>query len=119
MVIDWLAAGVDPSQAILFIQSQVPEHAELHLLLSMMTPLGWLERVPTYKDQIEKLKDRDLATYGFLGYPLLQAADILIYKAAYVPVGEDQASHVELTREVARRFNQLYGRSSELEQEVA
>ena len=115
MVIDWLAAGVDPSQAILFIQSHVPEHAELHLLLSMMAPLGWLERVPTYKDQIEKLKDRDLATYGFLGYPLLQAADILIYKSSYVPVGEDQSSHVELTREVARRFNHLYGREPDFE----
>lgn len=115
MLIDWLAAGVDPSQATLFIQSRVPEHAELFLLLSMGTPLGWLERVPTYKDQIEKLKDRDLATYGFLGYPLLQAADILIYKATYVPVGEDQASHVELTREVARRFNHLYGRHPEFE----
>src|SRR2546430_11376228 len=110
MVIDWLAAGVDPGQAILFIQSQVIEHAELHLLLSMMTPLGWLERVPTYKDQQEKLADRDLATYGFLGYPLLQSADILIYRAKYVPVGEDQVPHVELTREVARRFNHLYGR---------
>src|SRR5229473_1818647 len=110
MVIDWLAAGVDPGQAILFIQSQVIEHAELHLLLSMMTPLGWLERVPTYKDQQEKLADRDLSTYGFLGYPLLQSADILIYRARYVPVGEDQVPHVELTREVARRFNHLYGR---------
>src|ERR1041385_8412394 len=101
MVIDRLAAGVDPSQAILFIQSHVPEHAELHLLLSMMTPLGWLERVPTYKDQIEKLADRDLATYGFLGYPLLQSADILIYRAKYVPVGEDQVPHVEFTRALA------------------
>src|ERR1041384_4077777 len=110
MVIDWLAAGVDPSQAILFVQSQVIEHAELHLLLSMMAPLGWLERVPTYKDQIEKLADRDLATYGFLGYPLLQSADILIYRAKYVPVGEDQVPHVEFTRELARRFNHLYGR---------
>src|SRR6267378_4264074 len=110
MVIDWLAAGVDPGQAILFIQSQVIEHAELHLLLSMMTPLGWLERVPTYKDQQVKLTDRDLSTYGFLGYPLLQSADILIYRARYVPVGEDQVPHVELTREVARRFNHLYGR---------
>ena len=99
-----------PRRATIFIQSRLPEHAELFTLLAMGTPLGWLERVPTYKDQIEKLKDRDLATYGFLGYPLLQAADILIYKAAYVPVGEDQASHVELTREVARRFNHLYGR---------
>lgn len=110
MVIDWLAAGVNPSLARLFIQSRVPEHAELHLLLSMITPLSWLERVPTYKDQQEKLKERDLATYGFLGYPLLQSADILIYRANGVPVGEDQVAHVELTREVARRFNHLYGR---------
>jgi tryptophanyl-tRNA synthetase len=109
MVIDWLAAGVDPSQATLFIQSRVPEHAELFLLLSMATPLGWLERVPTYKDQQEKLGDRDLATYGFLGYPLLQAADILIYRATMVPVGEDQVPHVEMTREIARRFNHLFG----------
>ena len=110
MVIDWLAAGVDPAQATLFIQSRVPEHAELHLLLSMMTPLGWLERVPTYKDQQEKLTHKDLTTYGFLGYPLLQAADILIYRANQVPVGEDQVPHVEFTREIARRFNHLYGR---------
>jgi len=110
MVIDWLAAGVDPSQATLFIQSRVPEHAELHLLLSMITPLGWLERVPTYKDQQEKLSDRDLSTYGFLGYPLLQGADILIYRATLVPVGEDQVPHIEFTREVARRFNHVYGR---------
>ncbi|MCQ8897203.1 tryptophan--tRNA ligase [Limnobacter humi] len=110
MVIDWLAAGVDPSQATLFIQSKVPEHAELHLLLSMSTPLGWLERVPTYKDQQEKLSEKDLATYGFLGYPLLQSADILIYRATQVPVGEDQVPHIELTREIARRFNHLYGR---------
>ena len=110
MVIDWLAAGIDPQQSTLFIQSRVPEHAELHLLLSMSTPLGWLERVPTYKDQQEKLSDRDLATYGFLGYPLLQAADILIYRAAFVPVGEDQVPHIELTREIARRFNHLFGR---------
>jgi tryptophanyl-tRNA synthetase len=110
MVIDWLAAGVDPAQATLFIQSKVPEHAELFLLLSMGTPLGWLERVPTYKDQIEKLREKDLQTYGFLGYPLLQAADILIYRAQHVPVGEDQIPHVEMTREVARRFNYLYGR---------
>lgn len=109
MVLDWLAAGVDPNQATLFIQSKVPEHAELFLLLSMGTPLGWLERVPTYKDQIEKLKEKDLQTYGFLGYPLLQAADILIYRAQFVPVGEDQVPHVEMTREVARRFNYLYG----------
>ncbi len=110
MIIDWLAAGVNPGSAKIFIQSRVPEHAELHLLLSMITPLGWLERVPTYKDQQEKLKEKDLATYGFLGYPLLQSADILIYKAGLVPVGEDQVSHIELTREVARRFNHLYGR---------
>jgi tryptophanyl-tRNA synthetase len=110
MVVDWLAAGIDPNQAVLFIQSQVVEHAELHLLLSMMTPLGWLERVPTYKDQQEKLADKDLSTYGFLGYPLLQSADILIYRARYVPVGEDQVPHVEFTREVARRFNHLYGK---------
>jgi tryptophanyl-tRNA synthetase len=112
MVTDWLAAGLDPDKCTIFIQSRLPEHAELFTLLAMGTPLGWLERVPTYKDQMEKLKDRDLATYGFLGYPLLQAADILIYKATYVPVGEDQSSHVELTREVARRFNSLYGRAS-------
>jgi tryptophanyl-tRNA synthetase len=110
MVIDWLAAGIDPARATLFIQSRVPEHAELHTLLSMITPLGWLERVPSYKDQQEKLAERDLATYGFLGYPLLQSADILIYRAAWVPVGEDQVPHVELTREVARRFNHLFGR---------
>ena len=109
MVIDWLAAGIDPTQATIFIQSRVPEHAELHLLLSMMTPLGWLERVPTYKDQQEKLSHKDLTTYGFLGYPLLQAADILIYRADKVPVGEDQVPHVEFTRELARRFNHLYG----------
>jgi tryptophanyl-tRNA synthetase len=110
MIIDWLAAGVDPSQATIFIQSKVPEHAELHLLLSMMTPLGWLERVPTYKDQQEKLTHKDLTTYGFLGYPLLQAADILIYRANQVPVGDDQVPHIEFTREIARRFNHLYGR---------
>lgn len=109
MVIDWLAAGVDPSQATIFVQSKVPEHAELHLLLSMMTPLSWLERVPTYKDQQEKLTHKDLTTYGFLGYPLLQAADILIYRANRVPVGEDQVPHIEFTREIARRFNHLYG----------
>jgi tryptophanyl-tRNA synthetase len=119
MVTDWLAAGLDPDKCTIFIQSRLPEHAELFTLLAMGTPLGWLERVPTYKDQIEKLKDRDLATYGFLGYPLLQAADILIYKATYVPVGEDQSSHVELTREVARRFNSLYGRASNFDQLVA
>ncbi len=110
LVIDWLAAGINPGSATIFVQSRVPEHAELHLLLSMITPLGWLERVPTYKDQQERLKERDLATYGFLGYPLLQSADILVYKAGQVPVGEDQVAHVELTREVARRFNHLYGR---------
>jgi tryptophanyl-tRNA synthetase len=110
MVIDWLAAGVDPAQATIFIQSKVPEHAELHLLMSMMTPLGWLERVPTYKDQIEKLSHKDLTTYGFLGYPLLMSADILIYRADKVPVGEDQIPHIEFTRELARRFNHLYGR---------
>jgi tryptophanyl-tRNA synthetase len=110
MVIDWLAVGVDPNASSLFLQSRVPEHAELHLLLSMITPLGWLERVPSYKDQQEKLRDKDLETYGFLGYPLLQSADILIYKAAHVPVGADQVAHVELTREVARRFNHMYGR---------
>jgi len=116
MVIDWLAAGVNPSSAKLFVQSDVPQHAELHLLLSMVTPLGWLERVPSYKDQQEKLRERDLATYGFLGYPLLQSADILIYKAGLVPVGEDQVAHVELTREVARRFNHLYGREPDFEE---
>ena len=115
MVIDWLAAGLDPEQCTLFLQSRLPEHAELFTLLAMGTPIGWLERVPTYKDQQEKLKDKDLSTYGFLGYPLLQAADILIYKAKYVPVGEDQASHVELTREAARRFNHLYGREIDAE----
>ncbi len=118
MVIDWLAAGIDPSQATIFIQSKVPEHAELHLLLSMSTPLGWLERVPTYKDQQEKLADRDLATYGFLGYPLLQAADVLIYRASMVPVGEDQVPHIEMTREIARRFNYLYGREKDFEQKA-
>jgi tryptophanyl-tRNA synthetase len=113
MVIDWLAAGLDPNQCTIFLQSRMPEHAELFTLLAMGTPLSWLERVPTYKDQQQQLKDKDLSTYGFLGYPLLQAADILIYKANYVPVGEDQASHVELTRETARRFNDLYGRRSD------
>ncbi len=116
MVVDWLAAGVNPSNATLFIQSRVPEHAELHLLLSMLTPLGWLERVPSYKDMQENLKDKDLSTYGFLGYPLLQSADILIYRAGHVPVGADQVAHVELTREVARRFNHLYGRESDFEE---
>ena len=110
MLVDWLAAGIDPAQSTLFIQSHVPEHAELHLLLSMMTPLGWLERVPTWKEQQEKIEGRDLSTYGFLGYPLLQSADILIYRADKVPVGEDQVPHVEITREIARRFNHLYGR---------
>ena len=118
MVIDWLAAGVDPEQATLFIQSEVPEHAELHLMLSMVTPLGWLERVPSFKEQQQKLKDRDLATYGFLGYPLLQSADILIYRAAWVPVGEDQVPHVELTREVARRFNYFFGRGADFKASV-
>ncbi len=116
MVIDWLAAGIDPNNAIIFTQSKVPEHAELFLLLSMGTPLAWLERVPTYKDQIEKLKDKDLSTYGFLGYPLLQAADILIYRAQYVPVGEDQVPHIEMTREIARRFNYLYGKEANFEE---
>jgi tryptophanyl-tRNA synthetase len=118
MVVDWLAAGVDPGEAKLFVQSRVPEHAELHLLLSMITPLGWLERVPSYKDQQEKLKEKDLSTYGFLGYPLLQSADILIYKAGNVPVGEDQVAHVELTREVARRFNHIYGREPDFEEKA-
>ncbi len=116
MAIDWLAAGINPKDARIFVQSQVPEHAELHLLLSMITPLSWLERVPTYKDQQEKLREKDLATYGFLGYPLLQSADILIYKAGHVPVGEDQVCHVELTREVARRFNHLYGREPDFKE---
>ncbi|WP_082868965.1 tryptophan--tRNA ligase [Oleiphilus sp. HI0125] len=118
MVIDWLAAGINPGNATMFIQSHVPEHAELHLLLSMMTPLGWLERVPSYKDQQEKLKERDLATYGFLGYPLLQSADILVYRAGLVPVGADQVAHVELTREVARRFNHLYGKDPGFEEQA-
>jgi tryptophanyl-tRNA synthetase len=115
MVVDWLAAGVNPGSAKIFVQSQVPQHAELHLLLSMITPLSWLERVPSYKDQQESLKEKDLATYGFLGYPLLQGADILIYKAGQVPVGEDQVAHVELTREIARRFNHLYGKEPDFE----
>tara|TARA_R110002096_G_scaffold92144_5_gene208311 strand:+ start:9782 stop:10957 length:1176 start_codon:yes stop_codon:yes gene_type:complete len=118
MVIDWLAAGVDHGLADLFIQSSIPEHAELHLLLSMITPLGWLERVPSYKDQQEKLKEKDLATYGFLGYPLLQSADILMYKSGLVPVGADQVAHVELTREIARRFNHLYGREPGFEEKA-
>ena len=118
MVIDWLAVGIDPGSAKIFIQSRVPEHAELHLLLSMCTPLSWLERVPSYKDQQEKLNNKDLTTYGFLGYPLLQTADILIYKAGHVPVGEDQVAHVELSREVARRFNFLYGREAGFEEKA-
>ena len=115
VLIDWLSAGLNPGVATLFVQSHVPEHAELHLLLSMITPLGWLERVPTYKDQQAELKERDLATYGFLGYPVLQSADILLYRPAFVPVGEDQASHVEVTREIARRFNHIYGREPDFE----
>ncbi len=110
MIIDWLGAGLNPGACTIFIQSRVPEHAELHLLLSMVTPLGWLERVPTYKDQMEQIKDKDLSTYGFLGYPVLQSADILLYRPEFVPVGEDQVAHVEITREIARRFNHLYGR---------
>jgi|TARA_B100000768_G_scaffold171824_1_gene179484 tryptophanyl-tRNA synthetase len=117
-VVDWLAAGVNPGAATIFVQSKVPEHAELHLMLSMITPLSWLERVPSYKDQQQRLKDRDLATYGFLGYPLLQAADILIYRAGRVPVGADQVAHVELTREVARRFNHIYGREPGFEKQA-
>ena len=116
-VIDWLAAGVNPGAATIFVQSRVPEHAELHLLLSMITPLSWLERVPSYKDQQAKLNDKDLATYGFLGYPLLQSADILIYRGGWVPVGADQVAHVELTREVARRFNHIYGREEGFEEQ--
>lgn len=118
MLIDWLAAGVDPLKATLFIQSRVLEHAELHLLLSMSAPLGWLERVPTYKEQIEKLKDKDLSTYGFLGYPVLMSADILLYRASQVPVGEDQLPHIEMTREIARRFNHLYGKEKDFEAKV-
>ena len=117
-VVDWLACGIDPTQATLFIQSRVPEHAELTLLLGMSTPLSWLERVPTYKDQIEKLKDKELGTYGFLGYPLMQAADVLIYRASQVPVGEDQAPHIEMMREIARRFNYLYGREKGFEEKA-
>lgn len=116
MVIDWLASGVDPEKSTIFVQSRVPQHAELHLALSMVTPLSWLERVPTYKDQLEKLSHKDLTTYGFLGYPLLQAADILVYKAGLVPVGEDQVPHIELTREVARRFNHMFGREPNFEE---
>ena len=118
MVVDWLAAGINPNTSTIFVQSKVPEHAELHLLLSMSTPISWLERVPSFKDQQEKLKTKDLSTYGFLGYPLLQSADILIYKAGLVPVGEDQVSHVEFTREVARRFNYIYGRESGFEEKA-
>jgi len=118
MVIDWLAAGVDPASATVFIQSRVPEHAELHTLLSMITPLAWLERMPTYKDQQLKLASKDLSTYGFLGYPLLQSADILIYRASQVPVGEDQVPHIEFTREIARRFNHIYGREPGFEEKA-
>lgn len=118
MVVDWLAVGINPNTSTIFVQSKVPEHAELHLLLSMSTPLSWLERVPSYKDQQFKLNTKDLATYGFLGYPLLQSADILIYKAGLVPVGEDQVAHIELTREVARRFNYLYGREVDFEEKA-
>ena len=118
MVVDWLAVGINPNTSTIFVQSKVPEHAELHLLLSMSTPISWLERVPSFKDQQEKLKTKDLSTYGFLGYPLLQSADILIYKAGLVPVGEDQVSHVEFTREVARRFNYIYGRKSGFEEKA-
>ncbi|MGA2413977.1 MAG: tryptophan--tRNA ligase [Candidatus Sulfotelmatobacter sp.] len=114
VALDWFAAGLDPEKSVIFIQSHVPAHAELHLLLSMITPLGWLERVPTYKEQRENIKDKDLGTYGFLGYPVLQAADILMYKANVVPVGEDQVAHVELTREIARRFNGFYGKRGEV-----
>jgi tryptophanyl-tRNA synthetase len=119
VIVDWLAAGLNPSACTFFIQSRIPEHAELHLILSMVTPVSWLERVPTYKDQIEQLNDKDLSTYGFLGYPLLQGADILIYRPAYVPVGEDQVAHVEITREVARRFNNIFGREPDFESRVA
>jgi tryptophanyl-tRNA synthetase len=114
VALDWLAAGIDPEKSVMFIQSHVPAHAELHLLLSMITPLGWLERVPTYKEQQQNIKDKDLGTYGFLGYPLLQAADILVYKANVVPVGEDQVAHIELTREIARRFNGFYGQRGDV-----
>ena len=118
MVIDWLASGVDPAQSTIFIQSRVPEHAELHLALSMITPLSWLERIPTYKDQIEKLSQKDLGTYGFLGYPLLMASDILLYRGNLVPVGEDQVPHVEITREVARRFNHVFGKEPGFEEKA-
>ncbi len=115
VLIDWLGAGLNPGACTMFIQSRVPEHAELHLILSMVTPVTWLERVPTYKDQMEQLKDKDLSTYGFLGYPLLQSADILMYRPEFVPVGEDQVAHVEITREIARRFNHIYGREPDFE----
>jgi len=118
VVIDWLGAGLNPAACTMFVQSRVPEHAELHLILSMVTPVSWLERVPTYKDQIEQLKDRDLSTYGFLGYPLLQSADILMYRPEFVPVGEDQVAHVEITREIARRFNNIYGREPDFEARI-
>jgi len=118
MVVDWMATGINPNTSTIFVQSKVPEHAELHLLLSMSTPISWLERVPSFKDQQEKLKTKDLSTYGFLGYPLLQSADILIYKAGLVPVGEDQVAHVEFTREVARRFNYVYGREPGFEEKA-
>ncbi len=119
VVVDWLGAGLNPAACTIFIQSRIPEHAELHLILSMVTPVSWLERVPTYKDQIEQLKDRDLSTFGFLGYPLLQSADILMYRADFVPVGEDQVAHVEITREIARRFNNIYGREPDFESRIA
>ena len=118
MLIDWLAAGINPEKSTIFIQSQLPQHAELHLLLSMITPLSWLERVPSYKDQQQQLKNKDLSTYGFLGYPLLQSADILMYRAVWVPVGEDQASHIEITREIARRFNYIYGNDEETQKRL-
>ncbi|MFZ2507858.1 MAG: tryptophan--tRNA ligase [Steroidobacteraceae bacterium] len=115
VLIDWLGAGLNPGACTIFVQSRIPEHAELHLILSMVTPLAWLERVPTYKDQIEQLREKDLSTYGFLGYPLLQSADILMYRPEFVPVGEDQVAHVEITREIARRFNHIYGREPDFE----
>ena len=118
MIIDWLAAGLSPSACTMFVQSKVPEHAELMVLLSMITPRAWLERVPSYKDQIERLNDRDLDTFGFLGYPVLQAADILMYRAGHVPVGADQQAHVEATRDIARRFNETFGRDEDFEQKA-
>ncbi|HCU88554.1 MAG TPA: tryptophan--tRNA ligase, partial [Gammaproteobacteria bacterium] len=118
IVVDWLSVGINPGTTTIFVQSRVPEHAELHLLLSMLTPISWLERVPSFKDQQEKLKEKDLSTYGFLGYPLLQAADILVYRAGFVPVGEDQVAHIEMAREVARRFNYLYGREPGFEEKA-